>query len=58
MEPARPDPPQPARDVPLALELFLAVPPTPAVQRNQASTKPKLLARLAGPVTPGGWAAR
>ena len=54
MEPARPDPPQPARDVPLALELSLAVPPAPAVQRNRASTKPKLLARL---VRPGhaGW---
>jgi superfamily II DNA or RNA helicase len=52
--PARPDSPQSAADVPLALELSLSVPPVAAAQRNRASAKPKLLARL---VRPGrtGW---
>ena len=52
--PARPDSPQSAADVPLALELSLSVPPVPAAQRSRASAKPKLLARL---VRPGrtGW---
>ena len=52
--PARPDSPQSAADVPLALELSLSVPPAPAAQRNPASAKPRLLARL---VRPGrtGW---
>ena len=38
--PARPDSPQSAADVPLALELSLSVPPIPAAQRNRASAKP------------------
>ena len=37
---ARPDSPQSAADVPLALELSLSVPPAPAAQRSRASAKP------------------
>ena len=54
LAPTRPDSPQSASDVPLALELSLAMPPAHAAPRARVSAKPKLLARL---VRPGrtGW---
>jgi superfamily II DNA or RNA helicase len=54
LAPARPDAPQSANDVPLALELSLSMPPAHAAPRTRVPAKPKLLARL---VRPGraGW---